>query len=93
MDKTKKRLITNLANKHSLPFEVIELIVNSQFQFVSKTMKEMKLSQEYKTILLPKLGKFSPSLRKIKIYDENYRDNKSLLELPDKTQELKNPES
>ena len=87
MDKTKKRLITELSIKYKLPFEVIELLVNSQFQFVSKTMKEMKLSKEYKTILLHKLGKFTPSLRKIKIYDENYRNNKSLLELPDETKE------
>lgn len=93
MDKTKKRLITDLANKYSLPFEVIELVINSQFQFLSKTMKEMKLSQEYKTILLPKLGKFSPSLRKIKIYDKNYRNNKSLLEIPISTQKFENPES
>lgn len=93
MDKTKKRLITDLSTKYSLPFEVIELIVNSQFQFVSKTMKEMKLSKEYKTILIPKLGKFTPSLRKIKIYAENYRDNKSLLELPGKTQKPKDSES
>ena len=86
MDKTKKRLITDLSTKYSLPFEVIELIVNSQFQFVSNTMKEMKLSKEYKTILLHKLGKFTPSLRKIKIY-ENRNNNKELLELPDKTKE------
>jgi hypothetical protein len=86
MDKTKKRLITELSIKYKLPFEVIELLVNSQFQFVSKTMKEMKLSKEYKTILLHKLGKFTPSLRKIKIY-ENRNNNKELLELPDKTKE------
>jgi len=86
MDKTKKRLITDLSIKYSLPFEVIELITNSQFQFVSKTMKEMKLSKEYKTILLPKFGKFAPSQGKIKKY-ENSRNNKSLLELSDKTKE------
>lgn len=86
MNKTKQKLINELHIKYSLPFEVIELIVNSQFQFVSNTMKEMKLTKEYKTILIPKLGKFAPSSRKIKLY-ENYRNNKSLLELPNETKE------
>jgi len=86
MNKTKQKLITELSTKYSLPFEVIELIVNSQFQFVSKTMKEMKLTKNYQTILLPKLGKFTPSQRKIKIY-ENRNNNKELLELSNETKE------
>ena len=87
MNKTEEKIIKDLVQKYNLPFEVIESIVISPFQFVNKTVKEMKLSGEYKTILLPKFGKFAPSLRKIKLYEENYRNNKSLLELPNKTKE------
>jgi hypothetical protein len=83
MDKTKEKVITSLSIKYNIPFEVIELIVNSEFKFVIEKFREFKLNKEYKTIYLPKLGKFAPSPRKIKIYENrtNKGDTSSLLEV------------
>jgi nucleoid DNA-binding protein len=86
MDKTKELVIKELAEKYKLPEEVILNMVDSQFSFVIKALKEFKETKNYKIILLPKFGKFAPSLRKIKMYEIN-KNTKSLLELPNKTNE------
>ena len=42
MPKDKKTIIQILATKHNLPLQKIEQIVNHQFKFVEKIMKEGK---------------------------------------------------
>ena len=86
MDKTKELVIKELSDKYKLPEEVILNMVDSQFSFVIKALKEFKETKNYKVILLPKFGKFAPSYRKIKMYEIN-KNNKGLLELHNKTNE------
>ena len=51
----KKLIIYYLANKYNLPLSKIEEIVNYQFKYVEKIMKEGK----FESIRLPYFGKFS----------------------------------
>ena len=55
MSKNKKLIIYYLANKYNLPLKKIEKIVNYQFKYVEKIMKEGK----FESIRLPYFGKFS----------------------------------
>lgn len=55
MAKTKKEIIQILATKHNLPLSQVEAVIDYQFTYVSKTMKEGK----FESIRLPKFGKFS----------------------------------
>jgi nucleoid DNA-binding protein len=55
MIKDKQLIIYYLANKYDMPLKKIEEIVNHQFKYIEKTMKEGK----FETIRLPYFGKFS----------------------------------
>ena len=61
MVKNKKLIIYFLANKYNLPLSKIEQIVNYQFKYVEKIMKEGK----FETIRLPYFGKFSVNPKRI----------------------------
>lgn len=62
MKKNKKLIIYYLANKYNLPLKKIEKIVNHQFKYVEKIMKEGK----FETIRLPYFGKFSVNPKRLK---------------------------
>ena len=61
MVKDKKLIIYYLANKYDMPLKKIEEIVNYQFKYIEKTMKEGK----FETIRLPYFGKFSVNPKRI----------------------------
>lgn len=54
-------MIKNISSTYGLPDYVVEEIWLSQFRFVRDKIKE----GEYKTIMLHKWGKYTPSLRKL----------------------------
>ena len=58
----KKLIIYHLANKYNLPLSKIEEIVNYQFKYVEKIMKEGK----FESIRLPYFGKFSVNPKRLK---------------------------
>ena len=58
----KRTIVHKLATKYNLPLEVVEGIVNYQFKFVSKIMKE----GDFEAIGLPYFGKFSVNLNRVK---------------------------
>lgn len=62
MKKNKKEIIYHLANKYDLPLSKIESIINYQFKYVTKIMKE----GNFKTIRLPYFGKFSVNSNRVK---------------------------
>mgnify|MGYP002701078445 CR=1 FL=1 len=62
MPKDKKTIIQILATKHNLPLQKIEQIVNHQFKFVEKIMKEGK----FEMVRLPYFGKFSVNTNRVK---------------------------
>ena len=62
MKKNKKEIIYSLANKYNLPLNKIESIVEYQFKYVAKIMKE----GNFKTIRLPYFGKFSVNPNRVK---------------------------
>jgi len=62
MSKDKKTIIQILATKHNLPLQKIEQIVNHQFKFVEKIMKEGK----FEMVRLPYFGKFSVNPNRVK---------------------------
>ena len=62
MIKNKKIIIQTLATKHSLPLKKIERIVNHQFKFASKVIKDGK----FDGIRLPYFGKFSVNPNRVK---------------------------
>tara|TARA_R110000803_G_scaffold23388_5_gene57504 strand:+ start:1443 stop:1661 length:219 start_codon:yes stop_codon:yes gene_type:complete len=61
MSKNKKELIYSLANKYDLPLNKIESIINHQFKYVVKIMKQ----GDFKTIRLPYFGKFSVNPKRV----------------------------
>tara|TARA_R100000231_G_C5322933_1_gene163975 strand:- start:116 stop:328 length:213 start_codon:yes stop_codon:yes gene_type:complete len=67
MSKDKKLIIYYLANKYNLPLKKIEKIVNYQFKYVEKIMKEGK----FESIRLPYFGKFSVNPKRVKYIDKN----------------------
>tara|TARA_R100001440_G_scaffold27835_2_gene45400 strand:- start:49 stop:267 length:219 start_codon:yes stop_codon:yes gene_type:complete len=67
MSKNKKLIIYYLANKYNLPLKKIEKIVNYQFKYVEKIMKEGK----FESIRLPYFGKFSVNPNRIKHINKN----------------------
>ena len=67
MSKDKKLIIYYLANKYNLPLKKIEKIVNYQFKYVEKIMKEGK----FESIRLPYFGKFSVNPNRIKHINKN----------------------
>jgi nucleoid DNA-binding protein len=62
MKKNKELIIYYLANKYNLPLRKIEKIVNHQFKYVEKIIKEGK----FETIRLPYFGKFSVNPKRLK---------------------------
>ena len=62
MKKDKKLIIYHLANKYNLPLSKIEKIVNYQFKYVEKIMKE----GNFESIRLPYFGKFSVNAKRLK---------------------------
>ena len=62
MLKNKKEIIYNLANKYNLSLKKTEEIINYQFKYVTKIMKEGK----FETIRLPYFGKFSVNPNRVK---------------------------
>jgi len=62
MLRDKKIIIQILATKYNLPLKKVEAIVNSQFKFVEKVMKE----GNFDSIRLPYFGKFSVNPNRVK---------------------------
>ena len=71
MKKNKKEIIYSLANKYNLPLKKIEEIVDYQFKYIVKIMKEGK----FETIRLPYFGKFSVNSSRVK-YVNKLKDKK-----------------
>ena len=61
MIKNKKIIIYYLANKYNLPLSRIEQIINYQFKYIEKIMKE----GNFETIRLPYFGKFSVNPKRV----------------------------
>lgn len=66
MAKTKKEIIQILATKYNLPLSQVESVIDYQFIYVAKTMKEGK----FESVRLPKFGKFSAKPGRIKYIQE-----------------------
>jgi len=62
MLKNKKEIIYSLANKYNLSLKKTEEIINYQFKYITKIMKEGK----FETIRLPYFGKFSVNPNRVK---------------------------
>ena len=62
MARDKKIIIYFLANKYDLPLSKIEQIINHQFKYIEKIMKEGK----FESIRLPYFGKFSVNAKRLK---------------------------
>jgi len=62
MKKNKKEIIYSLANKYELPLKKVEEIINYQFKYITKIMKE----GNFETIRLPYFGKFSVNPNRVK---------------------------
>jgi nucleoid DNA-binding protein len=54
MARSKKALIQSLASKHNLPLSTVEEIINSQFKYVAKIMRDETVD----AIRLPYFGNF-----------------------------------
>jgi nucleoid DNA-binding protein len=67
----KKIIIYFLANKYDLPLSKIEQIINHQFKYIEKIMKEGK----FETIRLPYFGKFSVNPKRVE-YINKKKDGK-----------------
>jgi nucleoid DNA-binding protein len=61
MVKDKEDLIYSLANKYDLPLKKVKQIVEYQFKFVEKIMKEGK----FNSIRIPYFGKFSVNPKRV----------------------------
>jgi len=66
MAKNKQEIIYLLANKYDLPLQEIEEIVEHQFKFVARIMKEGK----FDSIRLPYFGKFTVNEKRLKYINE-----------------------
>ena len=62
----KKIIINKLATKYNLPLQVVTRIVDHQFKFIVKIMKE----GNFDAIRLPYFGKFSAKKQRIKYIKE-----------------------
>ena len=62
MIKNKKEIIYSLANRYNLPLKKVEEIINYQFKYIAKIMKE----GNFKMIRLPYFGKFSVNPKRVK---------------------------
>ena len=62
MSKNKKESIYYLANKYNLPIQKVEEIINHQFKYINKIMKE----GNFESIRLPYFGKWSVNPNRVK---------------------------
>lgn len=62
----KKQLIVELSNKYALPSKEVEAVVNSQFRFVAKVIKQGKMD----SVRLPYFGVFKPNMKQKEHYDK-----------------------
>ena len=62
MIKDKKLIIYYLANKYDLPLSKIKKIINHQFKYAEKIMKQ----GNFETIRIPYFGKFSVNPNRVK---------------------------
>jgi nucleoid DNA-binding protein len=62
MAKDKKAIIQTLATKYNLPLNKVEIMINHQFKFVEKIIKQGK----FEMIRLPYFGKFSVNPNRVK---------------------------
>ena len=67
---SKKIIINKLATKYNLPLRVITKIVDHQFKFVGKIMKE----GNFDAIRLPYFGKFSAKKKRIEYIKKKSND-------------------
>lgn len=73
MAKDKKLIIYYLANKYNLPLGKIEKIINHQFKYTEKIMKEGK----FETVRLPYFGKFSVKQKRIEHINKKKNEKKT----------------
>ena len=66
MARDKDRIIHLLATKYNLPLKKVKQIVEYQFKFVTKIIKEGK----FDTIRLPYFGKWSVNKNRVKYINE-----------------------
>ena len=71
MLKDKKIIIQILATKYNLPLKMVEDIVNSQFKFVDKIMRE----GNFDGVRLPYFGKFSVNPKRVKHLNKLKNEN------------------
>jgi hypothetical protein len=86
------KIINKLAEKYNLPAYVIEDINRAQFSYLRKMIKNAKLNNDPKVLLLHKFGKFYPSLNKIKRINDYNRKKRELLESISRTNSTTNSE-
>jgi nucleoid DNA-binding protein len=67
MIKNKELIVYYLANKYNLPLSKVEEIVNYQFKYVEKIIKEGK----FEAVRLPYFGKFSVNANRVKNLNKN----------------------
>jgi nucleoid DNA-binding protein len=70
--KNKKLIIYYLANKYNLPLSKVEQIINHQFKYIEKIMKEGK----FESIRLPYFGKFSVNPNRVKHINKKNKNEK-----------------
>ena len=70
MTKNKKLIIYYLANKYNLSLSKVERIIDHQFKYLEKVMKEGKLE----AVRLPYFGKFSVNPKRVKYLNKNKKD-------------------
>ena len=60
-----------LANKYDLPLKKVEEIINYQFKYIEKIMKEGK----FETIRLPYFGKFSVNSKRVEYINKKKNES------------------
>ena len=71
MVKNKKLIVYYLANKYDLPLKKVEEIINYQFKYIEKIMKEGK----FETIRLPYFGKFSVNSKRVEYINKKKNES------------------
>lgn len=60
-----KEFIKALSVKHNIPIHKIEEVIQSEFEFVKKVIREADLLENtFKSVFLPTLGRFTPSIKR-----------------------------
>ena len=71
MARTREEIIEHLAYKYNLSVEEVEEIVNHQFKYIEKIMKDGK----FETIRLPYFGKFSVKQKRVEYINKNKNED------------------